>query len=180
MASSVLYSAAVAAVPAQTNRIATYTGLKAGAGLPVSKKNIITDITSLASNGSRINSMLVWPPLGLKKFETLSYLPPLSPESLLKEVDYLLRKGWVPCLEFEVGNAFVHRENNRSPGYYDGRYWTMWKLPMFGCTDAAQVMKELEELKKEYPQAHARIIGFDNVRQVQCISFIAYKPPGSG
>nr|GEX71101.1 ribulose-1,5-bisphosphate carboxylase small subunit, N-terminal [Tanacetum cinerariifolium] len=66
----------------------------------------------------------------------------------------------------------------RSPGYYDGRYWTMWKLPMFGCTDSAQVIKELEEAKKEYPNSFIRIIGFDNVRQVQCISFIAHKPPG--
>ena len=71
----------------------------------------------------------------------------------------------------------MYRENNRSPGYYDGRYWVMWKLPMFGCTDATQVLAEVEEAKKAYPTAHVRIIGFDNVRQVQCISFIAYKPP---
>lgn len=72
---------------------------------------------------------------------------------------------------------FVHRQN-KSPGYYDGRYWVMWKLPMFGCTDSSQVLKELEEAKTTYPNAHVRIIGFDNVRQVQCTSFIAYKPPG--
>lgn len=23
--------------------------------------------------------------------------------------------------------------------YFDNRYWTMWKLPMFGCTDPIQV-----------------------------------------
>ena len=120
--------------------------------------------------------MQVWPPLGKKKFETLSYLPPLSEESLLKEVQYLLNKGWVPCLEFEPTHGFVYRENHRSPGYYDGRYWTMWKLPMFGCTDAAQVVAELQEAKKAYPNSFIRIIGFDNVRHVQCISFIAYKP----
>ena len=44
----------------------------------------------------------VWPPLGLKKFETLSYLPPLTIEQLSKEVDYLIRSGWIPCLEFEL------------------------------------------------------------------------------
>lgn len=44
----------------------------------------------------------VWPPINLKKFETLSYLPPLSTASLANEVDYLLRMGWVPCLEFEL------------------------------------------------------------------------------
>ena len=74
--------------------------------------------------------------------------------------------------------GFVYRENHRSPGYYDGHYWTMWKLPMFGCTDSSQVLKELEEAKKAYPNSFSRILGFDNKRQVQCISFIAYKPPG--
>ncbi|XP_054786916.1 ribulose bisphosphate carboxylase small subunit, chloroplastic-like [Prosopis cineraria] len=176
MASSMLSSAAVAATPAQTNRVAAFTGLKSGAGLPVSKKTN-TDITSIASNGGRVSCMLVWPTVGKKKFETLSYLPPLSKESLLKEVEYLLRMGWVPCLEFTLGNAFVYRENHKSPGYYDGRYWTMWKLPMFGCTDAIQVVKELDEAVKTNPTSHVRIIGFDNVRQVQCISFIAYRPP---
>ncbi|MDL0685542.1 ribulose bisphosphate carboxylase small subunit, partial [Yersinia pestis] len=72
--------------------------------------------------------MQVWPIEGIKKFETLSYLPPLSTEALLKQVDYLIRSKWVPCLEFsKVG--FIFREHNASPGYYDGRYWTMWKLP---------------------------------------------------
>ncbi|GLT69942.1 hypothetical protein SLA2020_420510 [Shorea laevis] len=117
-------------------------------------------------------------PLGLKKFETLSYLPPLSTEQLAKEVDYLLSKNLIPCLEFELEHGFVYREHNRSPGYYDGRYWTMWKLPMFGCNDSSQVLKELEECKKAYPSAFIRIIGFDNKRQVQIISFIAYKPAG--
>ncbi|PKI43861.1 hypothetical protein CRG98_035695 [Punica granatum] len=122
--------------------------------------------------------MQVWPPVGKKKFETLSYLPPLSKEQLLKEVEYLLRMKWIPCLEFELEHGFVYRENHRSLGYYDGRNRTMWKLPMFECTDAIQVINELEEAKKTYPDAFIRIIGFDNICQVQCISFIAYRPLG--
>ncbi|KAK7272914.1 hypothetical protein RIF29_13956 [Crotalaria pallida] len=165
------------ASPAQASMVAPFTGLKSIAGLPVTRK-ANNDITTIANNGGRVQCMLVWPTQGLKKFETLSYLPTLSAESLAKEVDYLLRKGWVPCLEFELEHGFPYRENHRSPGYYDGRYWTMWKLPMFGCTDSAQVLKELEEAKQQYPDGFIRIIGFDNVRQVQCISFIAYKPPG--
>ncbi|KAK7846673.1 ribulose bisphosphate carboxylase small subunit, chloroplastic [Quercus suber] len=181
MASSILTSATVAPVNratlAQASMVAPFTGLKSNAAFPVTQKTN-NDITSLASNGGRVQCMQVWPPLGKKKFETLSYLPPLTADSLAKEVDYLLRKGWVPCLEFELEHPFVYRENHRSPGYYDGRYWVMWKLPMFGCTDSSQVLRELEEVKKAYPNAFVRIIGFDNVRQVQCISFIAYKPPG--
>ncbi|KAG2384352.1 Ribulose bisphosphate carboxylase small chain 1 [Vigna angularis] len=82
--------------------------------------------------------------------------------------------GRVQCMQ----DAFPHRANNRSPGYYDGRYWTMWKLPMYGCTDSSQVLKEVQEASTAHPDGFVRIIGFDNVRQVQCISFIAYKPPG--
>ncbi|CAL0321667.1 unnamed protein product [Lupinus luteus] len=173
MASSMISYPAVTIVKA--SMVAPFTGLKSIAGFPVTRK-ASNDITTVANNGGRVQCMKVWPPIGLKKFETLSYLPPLSTESLAKEVDYLLKNGWVPCLEFELEHGFVYRENHRSPGYYDGRYWTMWKLPMFGCTDSAQVLKELDEAKKEYPNAFIRIIGFDNKRQVQCISFIAYKP----
>nr|Q08183.1 RecName: Full=Ribulose bisphosphate carboxylase small subunit, chloroplastic 3; Short=RuBisCO small subunit 3; Flags: Precursor [Mesembryanthemum crystallinum]AAA03695.1 ribulose-1,5-bisphosphate carboxylase/oxygenase small subunit [Mesembryanthemum crystallinum] len=178
MASSLMSNAATtmaaATTTAQANMVAPFNGLKSVSAFPVTRKN--NDITSVASNGGRVQCMQVWPPLGKKKFETLSYLPPLSEESLMKEVQYLLNNGWVPCLEFEPTHGFVYREHGNTPGYYDGRYWTMWKLPMFGCTDPSQVVAELEEAKKAYPEAFIRIIGFDNVRQVQCISFIAYKP----
>ncbi|XP_027359585.1 ribulose bisphosphate carboxylase small chain, chloroplastic isoform X1 [Abrus precatorius] len=181
MASSMISSPAVTTVnrasPAQASMVAPFSGLKSMAGFPGARK-ANNDITSIASNGGRVQCMQVWPTQGKKKFETLSYLPPLTQEQLAKEIDYLLRKGWVPCLEFELEHGFVYRENHRSPGYYDGRYWTMWKLPMFGCTDSVQVLKELDEAKKAYPNGFIRIIGFDNVRQVQCISFIAYKPAG--
>ncbi|XP_020222307.1 ribulose bisphosphate carboxylase small chain 1, chloroplastic [Cajanus cajan] len=177
MASSMISSPAVTTVNrADAGMVAPFTGLKSLAGFPTRKTN--NDITTIANNGGRVQCMQVWPPLGKKKFETLSYLPPLSDAELGKEVDYLLRKGWIPCLEFELEHGWVYREHHKSPGYYDGRYWTMWKLPMFGCTDSSQVLKEVQEAKKEYPNSFIRIIGFDNVRQVQCISFIAYKPPG--
>ncbi|XP_050236222.1 ribulose bisphosphate carboxylase small subunit, chloroplastic-like [Mercurialis annua] len=179
MASSMLSSTATVATrasAAQANMVAPFTGLKSTAAFPVTRQTS-SEITTLANNGGRVQCMQVWPPLGKKKFETLSYLPDLTREQLGKEVEYLLRKGWVPCLEFELEHGFVYRENHSSPGYYDGRYWTMWKLPMFGCTDSSQVLKELDEAIKAYPDSFIRIIGFDNNRQVQCISFIAYKPP---
>ncbi|CAN4083203.1 unnamed protein product [Withania somnifera] len=179
MASSMMSTGAVATVAraTQASMVAPFTGLKSAASFPITRKQNL-DITSIASNGGRVQCMQVWPPINMKKYETLSYLPDLTDEQLLKEIDYLLKSGWVPCLEFETEHGFVYREHNSSPGYYDGRYWTMWKLPMFGCTDATQVLNEVEEAKKAYPQARIRIIGFDNVRQVQCISFIAYKPEG--
>ncbi|XP_057467668.1 ribulose bisphosphate carboxylase small subunit, chloroplastic-like [Actinidia eriantha] len=68
--------------------------------------------------------LVTWNPIDNKKFETLSYLPPLSAESIAKEIDYMINKGWIPCPEFDAFGI---------PGYYDGRYWTLWKLPMFDC-----------------------------------------------
>ncbi|KVH80022.1 Ribulose-1,5-bisphosphate carboxylase small subunit, N-terminal [Cynara cardunculus var. scolymus] len=47
-----------------------------------------------------------------------------------------------------------------------------------GRVQCMKVLKELNECKKEYPNAFIRIISFDNVRQVQCISFIAHRPKG--
>ncbi|CAO2815624.1 unnamed protein product [Amaranthus hypochondriacus] len=183
MASYMVSNAAVATsnvsrnTGAQASMVAPFNGLKSIAAFLVTNKSS-NDIFSLPSNGARVQCMQVWPPVGKKKFETLSYLPPLTPDQLMAQVQYLLNKGWIPCVEFELEHVFVYRENHRSPGYLDGRYWTMWKLPMFGCTDPIQVVAELEEAKKAYPNAFIRIIGFDNMRQVQCISFIAYKPPG--
>ncbi|KAE9449454.1 hypothetical protein C3L33_18655, partial [Rhododendron williamsianum] len=167
MAVSMMSSATVArtAIPIQASGLmSSFTG-KSMASFPMSRK---ASVGKRSNNAGRIKCMKVWPPFGLVKFETLSYLPPLTREQLLKEVDYLIKNGWKP---------FVHRTYHASPGYYDGRYWTMWKLPMFGCTDSTQVLNEVDECVKEYPDAYVRIIGFDNVRQVQCISFIAFKPP---
>ncbi|CAN1240988.1 Ribulose bisphosphate carboxylase small subunit, chloroplastic [Linum perenne] len=96
MASMISSSAVSRATVAQASLIAPFTGVKSSSSFPVTKKS------SIPTNGSRVKCMKVWPPIGLKKYETLSYLPPLSEESLAKEVDYLLRMGWVPCLEFEL------------------------------------------------------------------------------
>ena len=111
------------------------------------------------------------------RFETLSYLPPLTEDDILKQIDYMLSKGWFPCIEFDMAGV-ISREYNDSPGYYDGRYWTMWKLPMFGCTDGYQVVKEVAECRNSYPDAYIRVLGFDNIKQVQTVSFIVHKPGG--
>ncbi|XP_010526348.1 PREDICTED: ribulose bisphosphate carboxylase small chain-like isoform X2 [Tarenaya hassleriana] len=70
----------------------------------------------------------------------------------------------------------IERENSRRPGYYDGRYWTLWKLPMFGCSDSGQVMREIEECRGAYPNAYIRCMAFDSSKQTQCISFLIHKP----
>ncbi|KAL8120881.1 hypothetical protein AgCh_017891 [Apium graveolens] len=43
-----------------------------------------------------------WNPIDNKKFETLSYLPPLTDDSIARKIDYMMKKGWIPCLEFDA------------------------------------------------------------------------------
>ncbi|CAK9137951.1 unnamed protein product [Ilex paraguariensis] len=153
----------------------SYVGLKPDSSNLFLVNDSVSWSRKTTTNGSRTHCMKTWNPINNKKFETLSYLPPLSEESIAKEVDYMMKKGWIPCLEFDtVGH--VHRENSMMPGYYDGRYWTLWKLPMFGCSDSSQVLNEIQECKKEYPNAYIRCLAFDNIKQAQCMSFVIQKP----
>jgi hypothetical protein len=52
----------------------------------------------------------VWAPTGNKKFETLSYLPPLTNDQIAKQIDYMLSKNLIPCLEFDLVSAAVFLE----------------------------------------------------------------------
>ncbi|CAI5504675.1 unnamed protein product [Closterium sp. Naga37s-1] len=164
----VAFKATVEASAASSKSV-SFSGLKAGVATPNGFA------TKTVSNGSRVSCMKVWNPIGNPRFETLSYLPALTDDMIVKEIRYMLKNGWVPAIEFDASGV-VYRENNSGPGYYDGRYWTMWKLPLFGCTDASQVLREINECKSSYPGCFIRVLGFDNVKQVQCMSFIVHKP----
>eukprot|EP00246_Nothoceros_aenigmaticus_P006121 TRINITY_DN18894_c0_g1_i1.p1 TRINITY_DN18894_c0_g1~~TRINITY_DN18894_c0_g1_i1.p1 ORF type:complete len:200 (+),score=18.64 TRINITY_DN18894_c0_g1_i1:52-600(+) len=165
-------AAAPASTASESSTVRAFVGLKSGA---VFSGRAASLSAKTVSNGSRVNCMEVWCPYGNPKFETLSYLPPLTPDMIAKEIDYMLAKKWIPCLEFDVVGT-ISRFHNQSPGYYDGRYWTMWKLPMFGCQDSASVLREIENCKKEYGHCFIRVLGFDASRQVQCAGFIVHKP----
>ncbi|BAT76746.1 Ribulose bisphosphate carboxylase small chain [Vigna angularis] len=154
---------------------AAFVGLKSNSSSLCQSTASITWKRKIASNSSKTYCMKTWNPINNKKFETLSYLPPLSDESIAKEVDYMIKKGWIPCLEFdELGH--ICRENRHMPGYYDGRYWTLWKLPMFGCSDSSEVLKEIHECREAYPNAYIRCLAFDNKRHMQSMAFIIHKP----
>ncbi|BAT16787.1 Os12g0291200 [Oryza sativa Japonica Group] len=69
--------------------VAPFQGLKSTAGLPVSRRSTNSGFGDI-TNGGRIKCMQVWPVDGKKKFETLSYLPLLTAEDLLKQIEHLL------------------------------------------------------------------------------------------
>merc|ERR1712232_1011732 len=113
-------------------------------------------------------------PFDGQKYETLSYLPQLSNNDIKKQIDYMIRNNWTPSLEFS-DDGDIYLNTRMGPGYYDNRYWSMYKLPMFGCNDSTAVIQEIENCKKEFPNAKVRVIGFDPKRQVQTAGFIVRK-----
>merc|ERR1711977_474116 len=131
-------------------------------------------VVRLSSKQSRTNCMQAYSPCNGKKYETLSYLPQLSNEDIKKQIDYMIRNNWTPSLEFSQ-DGDVYLNTQMGPGYYDNRYWSMYKLPMFGCIDSNEVIREIENCKREFPTAKIRVVGFDSRRQVQTVGFIVRK-----
>ena len=79
-------------------------------------------------------------------------------------------------VEFEDRDkALAKIDTALGPGYYHNRYWNMWKLPLFGCTDGTQVISEIKECLQTYPDVTVRVIAFDRQRQVQVAGFIVQK-----
>lgn len=103
-----------------------------------------------------------------KRYETLSYLPPMTDQQIVKQVQYLLDQGFIPGVEFE-----------ESPNP-DTHFWTMWKLPLFGAKSLPEIMAEIQACRQEYPHCYIRVMGFDNVKQCQVLSFIVHKPNTRG
>ena len=111
-----------------------------------------------------------------KRYECLSYLPPLSDDEISRQIDYLVNNGWAPCIEFaSQEEADTNQLFFAGPALYENRYWTMWKLPMFGCQSGEEVLAEIQNCQDEYPGYRVRVVGFDNVRQCQMAGFICRK-----
>lgn len=103
-----------------------------------------------------------------RRYETLSYLPPLSDAQIAKQIQYVLDNGYFPAVEFN---------ETSEPTVY---YWTMWKLPLFGARSTNEVLNEVQQCRSEYPNCYIRVVAFDNVKQCQVLSFIVHKPNTRG
>jgi ribulose-bisphosphate carboxylase small chain len=128
----------------------------------------------IAANSMGHMTMQAYSPYNAKKYEALSYLPQLSNDDIMKQIRYMLANNWSPALEFsDDGDSYLN--TRMGPGYYDNRYWSLYKLPMFGCTDPAEVVREIEACKREFPNAKIRVMAFDSNKQVQAAAFIVAK-----
>lgn len=98
-----------------------------------------------------------------RKGETFSYLPPMTPAKIRKQIEYLVAQGWNPSVEHsEPEKAFSH-------------YWYMWKLPFFGEKSIDRILAELEACHRANPGHLVRLVGYDNYSQSLGTAFIVYR-----
>ena len=114
----------------------------------------MSDVRNYASTLSDENS---------RRLGTFSYLPPMTTDGILAQIQYIVSKHWVPAIE--------HTE----PENASHSYWYMWKLPLFGGTDVATVMAELKACHHANPGHHVRLIGYDTKAQSQGASMVVFR-----
>lgn len=98
-----------------------------------------------------------------RKFETFSYLPPMTARQTRQQVEYIVKKGWNPAVE--------HTE----PDNASGSYWYMWKLPMFGETNVDTILAEVDACHQAHPDNHVRLVGFNNYTQSKGAEMVIYR-----
>jgi len=91
----------------------------------------------------------------------------LTDAKIAKQIQYILSQGFIPAIEFN---------ETSEPTVY---FWTLWKLPLFGAKSTQEVLSEIQACRSEYSNCFIRVIGFDNVKQCQTMSFIVHKPTSS-
>ena len=121
---------------------------------PPMKQQIISAVHDYSSRLSNPDSRMMG---------TFSYLPPMTPEQIRKQIEWIIKNGWNPAIE--------HTE----PEHAMMNYWYMWKLPMFGETDVDRILAELEACHQSNPENHVRLIGYDNFKQSQGANMVVYR-----
>jgi ribulose-bisphosphate carboxylase small chain len=95
-----------------------------------------------------------------------SFLPDLSDEQIVQQVEYCLRQEW------SIGVEYTDDAHPRNT------YWEMWGNPMFDLKDAAGVMMEIRDCRKAHPEHYIRLNAFDSTRGWETVrmSFIVTRP----
>jgi ribulose-bisphosphate carboxylase small chain len=97
---------------------------------------------------------------------TFSYLPDLTDDQIVAQVEYALDHGWAVSIETTDD---PHPRNV---------YWDMWGQPMFDLQDPAAVMQELRNCRDRLPGHYIKISAYDARlgRQTTALSFIVNRP----
>lgn len=97
---------------------------------------------------------------------TFSFLPDLTNEQIIKQLEYCLRNNWAVGIEYTDD---PHPRNT---------FWEMFGNPMFDLRDAAGIMMEIESCRNTFPNHYIRVTAFDSTHTVESVvtSFIVNRP----
>ncbi|MGB0661546.1 MAG: ribulose bisphosphate carboxylase small subunit [Mangrovicoccus sp.] len=97
---------------------------------------------------------------------SFSFLPDFTDEDIRIQAQYAIDNGWAVSVEYTDD---PHPRNS---------YWEMWGHPMFDNPDAAAVVYEVNECRKEHGGKYIRVIAFDSTAGWESIrmSFIVNRP----
>ena len=95
-----------------------------------------------------------------------SFLPDLTDEQIVKQVEFAITKGWAMNVEWTDD---PHPRNS---------YWELWGLPLFDIKDAQTVLFEISNARKSCPEGYIRVNAFDaSYGRESCVmSFIVNRP----
>ena len=98
---------------------------------------------------------------------TFSFLPDFTDDQIKAQVQYCLDHNWPIAVEYTDD---PHPRNI---------YWEMWGQPMFDLRDAAAIMLEIDECRKQFPRQYVRVSGYDRShgRATTALAFIVNRPP---
>jgi ribulose-bisphosphate carboxylase small chain len=97
---------------------------------------------------------------------TFSYLPDLTDEQIVAQIQYCLDNEWPVSIE--------HTDDPHPRNVY----WEMWGLPMFDLKDPAGIMMEVNACRRAFPEHYIRLNGYDRSygRQTTALSFLVNRP----
>jgi ribulose-bisphosphate carboxylase small chain len=103
-----------------------------------------------------------------RKFGTFSYLPALTREEITRQIEHALAGDWTCSVE--------HVE----PARAGKTYWYLWKLPLFGAHDPADVLAEVDACRDANPGDHVRLVAYDRRRQTQALAIVVHRGGAAG
>jgi ribulose-bisphosphate carboxylase small chain len=97
---------------------------------------------------------------------TFSFLPDLTDEQILRQIEYCVSKGWSINIEYTDD---PHPRNS---------FWDMWNDPMFDVFDPIAVLAEIDACRKIYPDRYIKVNANDATRgrETVVLSFIVNRP----
>ncbi|MDE2358550.1 MAG: ribulose bisphosphate carboxylase small subunit [Betaproteobacteria bacterium] len=97
---------------------------------------------------------------------TFSFLPDLTDEQVVAQIEYCLKNGWAVSIEYTDD---PHPRNS---------YWDMHGAPMFDLRDAAGIMSEVQSCRATFPNCYVKVNAFDSTHGVESLrlSFIVNRP----